>query len=1183
MINDKYKVLKKLGQGRSSVYLCEDKDAFNKKVAVKILSPDTPDEEIKSFNDELILLRRLEHPDIIKVLDSGTVLEIADDDLDIERGNPFFVLEYYRGKDAASLNGCSESNLIKFIQKVCGALFYIHQSKIVFYDLKAENILVDIFSDEVNIKLIDFGLAQYNLEVPDNYVRGSAEYIAPELLKKERHDYKIDLYSFGILLYKIVYGNFPFKSVDELDIYKQHLEMTFEFPLHKYSDIISRILKKLLEKEPVNRYQNCIDLLFDIDKSLVEPLVSSWIPARIFSNRNDVLGILNKYINDNNSTEIFIVKGSEGAGKSSLLLKISQLYNNSLYINYDKSVSGINFIRLFLKSLLFNQAIYYKLNPFDIERIKRIYFNTPENLIDEIKGIISSISSEVDLLFLIDNLDEADEYTVDIFRNIIPILQVNKSKVIISENSDKEAAVLNLYNLRDINLTPFTEAHLIEYLKLSYADFFPTESLKKLILYYSDLLPGNFINFIKDILLLNFIKYSPASIEIMADSKSAEILLGTHDDIYSLRISILNEIELKAARIISSVDVPLDLNILSVLLDDKQINIRKLAASLQGKNIIQPIFNNFIFISSQGLKKYIYENIPNSRYLHSYISALINKKIEGFNNVELSRQYELSGDYETAFECLWEEALEAIKTSALSYAKIILSKVITFQLSEEIVYRAKKELTFVLFNLSSFEEAILLIDEILPLNISDKYELNILKASCLVEKGDYEAGKVILNLFVPSLDGENKTGKILTELAAAEYSLNNYKEASELCNKIINNPDAENADVAKSHNLLGLISILRDNDIKAALEHFEIAEKMYIDINSAYKAAQMEMNIGNVYNMKGEHDQAELFWNKSLKIYTSTGNIELEAKLLLNYGIYYFDKLKFDEAVQYYNRALSIFMSLGNIAGQGLVSYNLAEVYINTCEYDKAVDSLNSSIQIFHKLKNINEELESLYLLGKTYFIVGDLDQLSLIIDIVKSKVYDERVIEKNKFNYTLLQQLILILAGNNDTVINTLKELRISYLEQNDSNNFIFISFLLIRLYIEQLKFSEASEILAGEKIKELSESNIITNIECSYWNGIINLSFQSSDIPAFEHFLSAADYLINSSVIEMTWKVFYSLAELYNSRGNTSKSLEYFSYAKTVLEFIYNSSTGSIRSALEKSEDRKKAYEKILQIEHD
>ncbi len=199
MINDRYIIKKKLGEGRSTVYLCEDLEMPETNVAIKILPANSPKEEEKTFLDEYFILGRLHHPNIIRSLEYGTVVTTKDNKYGIELGSKFFTQEYYDGISLLNdKNLTNEEYLIEVIKQLCSALFYLHQSNYIYYDFKAENILVKVIDGKPIVKMIDFGFAKNIFENEEYEIRGTAEYIAPEILKKEDHDHRVDLYAFGM-------------------------------------------------------------------------------------------------------------------------------------------------------------------------------------------------------------------------------------------------------------------------------------------------------------------------------------------------------------------------------------------------------------------------------------------------------------------------------------------------------------------------------------------------------------------------------------------------------------------------------------------------------------------------------------------------------------------------------------------------------------------------------------------------------------------------------------------------------------------------------------------------------------------------------------------------------------------------------------------------------------------------
>jgi serine/threonine protein kinase/tetratricopeptide (TPR) repeat protein len=1178
VINGRYKIIDKIGKGRSQVFLCIDKENSDKEIAIKILSNFADADDLASFRNEFHILKKSDHPNIIKTIDYGTVLESITGE--IPTGSRFFTLEYFPGKNLLSVDDYSEKALNEIIVQISSLLYYLHQSNFIYYDLKPENILVTWADQKPLIKIIDFGFAMHVPLLKGKLISGTTEYIAPEILRREAHDHRVDLYSFGMLLYRLIYKKFPFDSLNEIDIYKAQIENEFEFPETSYSEKTLNIIKKLLSKNPDDRYYNSIEILAEIDTSLIKKLSKTWSPAKVFAGRTDACSILKTYFNDKTSGEIFAVKGSEGAGKSSLLNQIASEYNEAVLISYNKARPGFEFIKELLGKLLYNEIIFNSITD-DLKFSIKELINLPMgDITTQIKAVFSRISHDCSFFILFDNFNDIDELVYDVIINIIPILQVNKRKFVLAEDTDIRNLSENIFNLREINLTSFTEVNLIEFLIKSYYEKFPQEELKRLILLYADLLPGNIQGFIKDILFLDVIDYQPGFPRISEDEGTLRILQSSHDEIYGLRVSALSKNELYAAELISLFEIPIEQITVSLISGFSPEEIEKVVLSLMQKNILHPVhLTNLLNFTSGGLKNFIYKMIRDKIEFHGWAAGKIRNEIETFNRTELARQFELSYRFKESYDVIKEELAEAEKISAFSYMKKILRRYLSFPLGFEDKSDIKSALAAVLYNLSEFKNAEELINELLTENWPPEKadELLILKASCLIGSENYEEGKTLLSQLIGRIKDEEKIEKLLPVSANAEFELNNFTETKAICRKVIDGNKAGYAEKGKCYNLLGLISIITENNFAEALACFELAENVYEEGGLLYKVAQMEMNMGNIYNIKGEHDRAEEYWNKSLELTLTIGNLELEAKLLLNFGIYYFEKPNFETAMEYYNRALSIFISLGNSSGQGLVHYNIAETYLLTCEFEKAFDAVGSSKKIFANLKNLNEELESLFLYGKICFNIGDIRRLQIIIDEMAEKIKDNKVIEKHRINFSFLKQLNPPAGGDTDKSLKSLRSISDWYLGKEDKNNYFFSAVLVINRLISFGLYDEAFSRLQENSFISLCSENKLYNAEKNYITALIAIN-KNSDINPVDYLLKAYEYISESSITELTWRVLFKLTVLYYERGNYSKSREFNTYAVSVLDFIFsNIKNAKIKRMVMEQEDRKGAYNKL------
>ena len=1158
MINERYTIKKKLGQGRSSVYLCSDSELPDKDQAIKILSPNASSEEIQSFKSEYYILKKLNHPNIIKSNELGTVVKVDSDFKEISIGSKFLTMEFFKGVELIKYGRLKDEKvLFEVIKQLCSVLYYMHQSNYIYYDLKQENILINEINGKPVIKLIDLGFAEYIPDIKGHTLKGTTEYIAPELLRKERHDHRVDLYSLGILLYRIIYDAFPFKTKNEMEIYKAHLEENYNFPASNYSDELIYTIKKLLEKDPNERFLNTLEVLGALDININEDLTKDWIPVSSFSSRKDIVTIIDTYLADSHGGEIFVLKGSEGSGKTTLLNEIYAKYNNCIYINDNKSGAVKEFIKFIFLRIIYNDFVYGKLSKEDILRSEKFIDEGQINLSNELKSILNKITAECNFTLLLDGFNLYDDYTLAVLKNIFPILQVNGIKIILSENTDQADRTEIINNLREIHLTPFTDSQLTEYIERNFYSLFPSRDLKKTILKYADLLPGNIIDFVKDLILLKLIQFSPEGVLIKSDKRTDFLLKSSHEEIYKLRIKTLNYEELTLANLLSSFESTLDRESISVLMGIPTDRLILILNGLQYKNIIQrlTLISDPVF-TTQGLKRFIYSNIPDKEDFHRSLVKKIRDKLPQFNQMELSRHYEIIGNYYESYLILRKEILNAEKISAFSYQKKLLLHLLEVPLSKKIKTELNLNLCNVLYQMGDYKSSLEHIENTVK-EINDKaklLDLEILKGSCLMGLGEYAKGKEHLNSILPSINDNKIKQHLLVDIANAEFEMNKYSEASNLCTQIIENEDSSGADKGKCYNFLGLIDIYRDNNLDGALNHFEKAEKIYEKSDLKLRVAQMQMNMGNIYNMKGDPKSAVEYWNKSLEINKSIGNLDQEARLLSSFGNLNHDKNGFQKAIEIYLRASNIFLSLGYKIGEGIVQVNLGLNYLMICEYQKSINSLDYAKSIMESLQNYNEFFEALFLLCKTNYLVGDHNTFNLLMNEFREKLEKSQSADKYKYNYEYLSILseqyfenVEIDLANLDNIVN-------EFLRRDEKTNYFCSVILKVKILIQLEKHQSALDELNSKEFVRHCEKNPYFEGERLYFIGIISSSKNevANLRPAIEYYLEAYDIIKDLDVTELTWKVLFMLTVKYTERGNSNRAKSFLIYTKAVLDYI-------------------------------
>ena len=194
------------------------------------------------------ILLKIDHPFIVKLV---KCLE--------DKKNIYFLMEYLKGKelfdvirDIGLLNK-EQTNF--FIASMLIAIDYLHSRKIIYRDIKPENIVV---TRNGYIKLIDFGTAK-EVDSRTKTIIGTPHYMAPETIMGGGYSFPVDFWSISICMYEFVCGCVPFgdKSEDPMEIYFSIINNFLDFP----SDInidkeFKHLMKKLLDKNPVYRLTN---------------------------------------------------------------------------------------------------------------------------------------------------------------------------------------------------------------------------------------------------------------------------------------------------------------------------------------------------------------------------------------------------------------------------------------------------------------------------------------------------------------------------------------------------------------------------------------------------------------------------------------------------------------------------------------------------------------------------------------------------------------------------------------------------------------------------------------------------------------------------------------------------------------------------------------------------------------
>ncbi len=267
-INNRYEIVKSIGEGgMANVYLANDK-ILDRKVAVKVLRGDlsSDDRFIRRFQREALSVSNLSHPNIVEVYDVGE-----------EDGEYYIVMEYIEGKTLKQLLKKRESltltEVIDIMTQLTDGIAHAHESYIIHRDIKPQNIMIQ---DDGRIKITDFGIAMAlnaTQLTQTNSVMGSVHYLPPEQASGKGATVKSDIYSMGILMYELLTGTVPFKGDNAVEIALKH--MKDKIPSIRKQDpsipqSVENILMKATAKNPRNRYDSAREMHDDLVTCLTE-------------------------------------------------------------------------------------------------------------------------------------------------------------------------------------------------------------------------------------------------------------------------------------------------------------------------------------------------------------------------------------------------------------------------------------------------------------------------------------------------------------------------------------------------------------------------------------------------------------------------------------------------------------------------------------------------------------------------------------------------------------------------------------------------------------------------------------------------------------------------------------------------------------------------------------------------
>ena len=254
----RFQVVRLIGQGGMGRVIEAVHLSLGRRVAIKVLSAEQfqDAENRRRFIEEALILSRLSHANVVTLFDA-----------DVEGNCPYLVMEYVGGPSLEHVIRARKKLPAReawpIVRPILSGLAYLHEHGVIHRDLKPENVLMQDGSEP---KLADFGLARLEGRprlTAEGFMVGTPMYMAPEQLSGRLPDHTADLYSFGVLLFHMLTGEYPFPLTRSFDVLPEKIsisEKSLAAQLRDSAPEAAPIVARCLEVAPDLRPQTAAEL-----------------------------------------------------------------------------------------------------------------------------------------------------------------------------------------------------------------------------------------------------------------------------------------------------------------------------------------------------------------------------------------------------------------------------------------------------------------------------------------------------------------------------------------------------------------------------------------------------------------------------------------------------------------------------------------------------------------------------------------------------------------------------------------------------------------------------------------------------------------------------------------------------------------------------------------------------------
>lgn len=1206
--NARFTVRRTLGAGATgTVFLVEDALRGGTLLALKAIRRNLIDEALlAALRNEFFTLSQFEHPNLVTVFDFG---EVVTSDPPEHRGDVFFTLEYVKGKPLLETPFAGDiQSVCKIIFQIAHALDYIHRQGLIHFDVKPDNILVTqgyVRRERFPIiKIIDFGFAAVPVEGIDVPLRGTLEYLAPELIRGEAVDHRADLYSLGVTAFQMLTGTLPFQGNSPIEIVRKHVgemppsvrTLSPDVPIE-----LSDLVGALLEKDPAQRIGSALEVA-EIVGGLIQRRETlarhvAHIPPRRVVGREKELETLLGFIAGTAGAEAvagcpraFCILGETGIGKTALLseLKRRALARGIHLIDsrcHSRDSAPYEPFRRILAELVFGlrtlgdggarvlgefQSTIGALRPDLLNDagtlLVQSHADSSTAFVEEVARFFSAAHALAPFAVALDDIAAADESSLQLLLRLLRPAGGFPGSIVLAAESEGALKVLGGVDgsgIEPIYLKGLDEEAVGELTGLILnRDTVPqpvVEQLAKEI--------GGLPYVLKEV-LRQFAGMSPEDAltslqKLLSETGGHDLLPSTIAGLYMRRMNELSPEELIVLAAFSYFDEPVEPSVVQWTLPIPPTRFERSLDKLVKTGFLEPNEERtkYAFTESR-FKKYINETAPADRSeTHRRIAEALERVADGRGDdraKQIAYHYKEAGEADRACDYYVRAAERARSLFAVGESIALLEEALRLG-AERCDTNALLELLADGYTQTGeHQKAESRYHRLLERSAGNRaLRYRYLKELAAVQtrSGHLDEAKRSLEEGASLASTVKERIEIEDELAAIDISRGRYGEARTRCIAALKSLEGQEPfeQIDNLYNKLG-ISGFYEGDFEEAVAQFSLA--LLHAERTADKVKQMtyNLNLGNVRHRQGRFRDAEVYWNEALRYSREVGSAEREAQILNSLGVLSFTQERYNEALSSYEKALEVFARLDNTPGEAYCRANIGEVHFAGSEYEKALECWGDSLALYESLGDDEGLAETHIQLAIAYAGLGDAAKAKQHVDGARE------VIERASLTAQL--GMLQLAAGSVDLLEGRLTEAERAFREArdylrdgSDPANYLRALLKLGEADRSMLRLDDAASHL-HEALRLCEDgSHPMIRAEVLFQLGMV-AACEGSTLPAppLQYLKDAFDIVEQGALCETSWKVCHSLGVQYIRRGLEGKGRRYLLYARYSLEALAN-----------------------------